>query len=82
MPSRVAEREKHSRYPDTANRLVPFVVEGCGRLGAEARGWLRMGASGQPEDRLVAELSRSHRVISAAVQGETARALRAAAGLG
>ena len=79
VPSRVAEREKHGRYP--GNELVAFAVEGGGRLGAEARGWLRMGASGQPGDVTVAELTRAHRVISAAVQGETARALRAAAGL-
>ena len=81
MPSRVAEREKHKRYPGPPNRLVPFVVEGCGRLGGEARAWLRMGASGQPVDLLVSELTRAHRVVSAAVQGETARVLRAAAGL-
>ena len=78
-PSRAAEREKHARYP--CNNLVAFVVEGCGRLGAEARTWLRTGASGQPGDVQVWELTRAHRVISAAVQGETARALRASAGL-
>ena len=79
VPSRRAEREKHARYP--TNQLVAFAVEGCGRLGGEARAWLRRGASGQPDDVQVAELTRAHRIISAAVQGETARALRAAAGL-
>ena len=78
MPSRTAEREKHARYP--SNNLVAFAVEGCGRLGAEARNWLRTGASGQPGDVQLQELTRAHRVISAAVQGETARALRASAG--
>jgi len=79
VPSRTAEQEKHTRYP--TNSLVAFAVEGCGRLGAEARAWLRMGAGGQPDDVQVYELSRAHRVISAAVQGETARALRTSAGL-
>lgn len=79
VPSRRAEKEKHTRY--RCNGLVAFAVEGCGRLGGEARGWLRLGASGQPGDRQVFELTRAHRVISAAVQGETAKALRASAGL-
>ena len=79
VPSRRAEREKHSRYP--TNELVAFAVEGCGRLGGEARAWLKKGAYSQLGDLQVAELTRAHRVISAAVQGETARALRAAAGL-
>ena len=79
VPSLRGEQEKHARYPGT--QLVAFAVEGCGRLGGEARAWLRMGASGQPADLLVSELTRAHRVVSAAVQGETARALRASAGL-
>ena len=79
VPSLRAEREKHSRYPSA--QLVAFAVEGCGRLGGEARAWLRRGASGQPADLQVKELSRVHRVVSAAVQGETARALCASAGL-
>ena len=79
VPSRTAEQEKHTRYP--SRDLVAFAVEGCGRLGAEARAWLRMGAAGQPEDVQVFELTRAQRVISVAVQGETARALRASAGL-
>ena len=80
MPSRRAEREKHARYP--TRQLVAFAVEGCGRLGGEARAWLKAGAHSQPGDLQVAELTRAHRIISAAVQGETSRALRAAAGLG
>ena len=79
VPSRRAEAKKHERYP--CRELVAFAVEGCGRLGGEARAWLRMGAAGQPPDTLVAELTRGQRIVSAAVQGETARALRSAAGL-
>ena len=78
-PSRRAEREKHARYP--TNQLVAFAVEGCGRLGGEARAWLKAGAYSQLGDMQVSELTRAHRIISAAVQGESARALRAAAGL-
>ena len=80
FPSRTAEQKKHSRYPTP--ELVAFAVEGCGRLGGEARAWLKKGAYSQLGDVQVAELTRAHRIISAAVQGETARALRAAAGLG
>ena len=79
LPSTRAEQEKHARYP--APGLVAFVVEGCGRLGGEARSWLRIGASMQPADLQVRELTRAHRVISAVVQGQTARALRVSAGL-
>ena len=79
VPSRRAEREKHARYP--TNELVAFAVEGCGRLGGEARAWLKAGAYSQLGDVQVSELTRAHRIISAAVQGETARALRAASGL-
>ena len=79
LPSRRAEREKHARYP--TDQLVAFAVEGCGRLGGEARAWLKAGAHSQLGDIQVSELTRAHRVVSAAVQGETARVLRAAAGL-
>jgi len=79
LPSPKAEQEKHARYP--APGLVAFAVEGCGRLGGEARSWLRIGASTQPADMQVKELTRARRVISAVVQGQTARALRASAGL-
>ena len=78
-PSRRAERKKHARYP--TSELVAFAVEGLGRLGGEARAWLKAGAYSQLGDVQVAELTRAHRIISAAVQGETARALRSAAGL-
>ena len=79
VPSSRAEQEKHARYP--VPELVAFAAEGCGRLGGEARSWLRIGASRQPADLQVRELTRAHRVISAVVQGQTARALRASAGL-
>ena len=77
VPSTRAEQEKHARYP--VSGLVAFAVEGCGRLGGEARSWLRIGAAVQPEDTQVRELTRAHRVISAVVQGQTARAMRLAA---
>ena len=79
VPSTRAEQEKHARYP--VSGLVAFAVEGCGRLGGEARSWLRIGAAVQPEDTQVRELTRAHRVISAVVHGQTSRAMRLAAGL-
>jgi len=79
LPSTRAEQEKHARYP--APGLVAFAVKGCGRLGGEARSWLRIGAAIQPDDMQIKELTRAHRVISAVVQGQTARALRASVGL-
>ena len=73
------EREKHTRYP--GDRLVPFVVECGGRLGGEARQWLRSHVAQLPEDRQQQELARAHKVVNCALQGQVARQLRRAAGL-
>ena len=77
--ARRGEREKHARYP--GERLVPFVVECGGRLGGEARLWLRDQVQNLPEDMQIKELARAHRLISCALQGQIARQLRKAAGL-
>ena len=77
--ARRGEREKHTRYP--GDRLVPFVVECGGRLGGEARQWLRDQVRQLPEDTQSKELARAYKVVSCAVQGQIARQLRKAAGL-
>ena len=77
--ARRGEREKHARYP--GDRLVPFVLECGGRLGGEARQWLRSHVAQLPEDTRQQELTRAHKVVSCALQGQVARQLRKAAGL-
>ena len=77
--SRRAERAKHARYPGP--RLTPFAVETPGRLGAEARQWLLTQVRALPQDQQMKELTRAYKVVSCAVQGETAQQLRRAAGL-
>ena len=77
--ARRGEREKHARYP--GSRLVPFVVETGGRLGGEARLWLRNQVRQLPEDQQTSELARAYRLVSCAVQGQIARQLRRSAGL-
>ena len=77
--ARRGEREKHTRYP--GDRLVPFVVKSGGRLGGEARQWLRALVAQLPEDKKQQELARAHKVVSCALQGQVARQLRRAAGL-
>ena len=77
--SRRAEREKHERYPGP--RLTPFAVETPGRLGAEARLWLLTQVRALPTEQQSKELMRAYKVVSCAVQAETARQLRRAAGL-
>ena len=77
--ARRGEREKHARYP--GERLVPFVLECGGRLGGEARQWLRAQVEQLPEDTRPSELIRAYRVLSCALQGQLARQLRKAAGL-
>ena len=77
--ARRGEREKHARYP--GDRLVPFSIECGGRLGGEARSWLRAQARALPDDIQLSELLRAYRIISCAVQGQVARQLRKAAGL-
>ena len=77
--SRRGEREKHTRYP--GQRLIPFVMETPGRIGAEARFWLLSQIRELPDDIQAYELQRAYRVINCAVQGEAAKQLRKAAGL-
>ena len=77
--SRRGEREKHSRYP--GDRLIPFAVECGGRLGGEARNWLRSQVRSLPDDIRLNELLRAYRLVSCAVQGQISRQLRKAAGL-
>ena len=77
--SRRGEREKHSRYP--GERLVPFALECGGRMGGEARQWLRAQVSELPSDVQNFELRRAYKVVSCSLQGQIARQLRKAAGL-
>ena len=77
--ARRGEREKHLRYP--GDRLVPFVLECGGRLGGEARQWLRSHVAELPEDTQLQEVTRAYKVVSCALQGQIARQLRKAAGL-
>ena len=77
--SRRGEREKHARYP--GERLVAFVVEASGRVGAEARQWLLSHVKDLPGDIQAKELTRAYKAISCCVQGQVARQLREAAGL-
>ena len=76
---RRGEREKHLRY--TGGSLTAFIVESGGRLGAEARQWLRRHVEELPRDTQAGELNRAYKVVSCAVQSQIARQLRAAAGL-
>ena len=77
--SRRGERDKHARYP--GERLTPVILEAGGRLGAEARLWLKAEVRRLPDAEQARELARAHRVLSCGLQGELARQLRAAAGL-
>ena len=77
--ARRAERKKHDRYP--GEQLTALVVELPGRLGGEARLWLKqMVRAHLPEDRWTHELSRAYKVLSCTVQSQLARQLRSAAG--
>ena len=76
---RRGEREKHARYP--GGRLIPFALETGGRVGGEARQWLRTQVRDLPEDIQGFELARAYRVVSCGLQGQVARQLRKAAGL-
>ena len=77
--ARRAERQKHTRYP--GDQLTAFAVETFGRVGVEARQWLRRLTLDLPEDQQTAELTRAYKVISCAVQAELAVQLRKASGL-
>ena len=77
--TRRAERAKHERYP--GDRMTPFAVETPGRLGAEARQWLMTQIRLLAVDEQTFELARAYKVLSCAVQRETAMQLRRAAAL-
>ena len=77
--ARRGEREKHTRYP--GDGLTAFAVESYGRVGAEARQWLKKLATELPDDVRTAEMTRAYKVISCAVQSELGLQLRAASGL-
>ena len=77
--ARRGERAKHARYP--GDTLTAFAVETYGRVGVEARQWLRRVAEELPEATRTAEITRAYKVISCAVQAELAQQLRGAAGL-
>ena len=78
--SRRAEREKHERYPGP--QLTAFVVELSGRLGGEARLWLKQQVQQHvPEDQWTRELGRAYKAVSCTVQSQLALQLRRASGL-
>ena len=77
--SRRGERDKHARYP--GERLVAFVVEASGRVGAEARQWLLSHVRDLPVDLQPKEVTRAYQAISCAIQAQVARQLREASGL-
>ena len=76
---RRGERAKHLRYPGP--QLTAFVVEVGGRLGGEARQWLRRQVQELPENRWTPQFAYGHKAVSCAVQAHIARQLRAASGL-
>jgi len=77
--ARKGERDKHVRYH--GEQLTAFVVECGGRLGGEARQWLRRHVDDLPRDMQTTESVRAYKVISCAVQSRIARQLRVASGL-
>ena len=77
--ARRAERGKHERYP--GSQLTAFAVELPGRLGGEARQWLKHQVQQLPEDTWTHELNRAYKVLSCTVQSFAARQLRKASGL-
>jgi len=77
--ARRGEKDKHERYPGP--QLTAFVVELPGRLGGEARQFLKDQVQRLPADQWTYELSRAYRVISCTVQSYCARQLRAGSGI-
>ena len=55
--ARRGERCKHDRYP--GNTLTAFVVEAHGRLGGEARQWIRRMVAVLPDDEHTREQTRA-----------------------
>ena len=77
--ARRAERTKHDRYPGEA--LTAFAVELPGRLGGEAREWLKQQVRQLPQDTWTHELNRAYKALSCSLQSWVARQLRASSGL-
>ena len=77
--ARRGERCKHDRYPGA--QLTAFVVEVNGRLGGEARQWIRQQVLRLPADEHAAEQTRAYQAVSCSLQTQLARQRRAAAGL-
>ena len=77
--ARRGEREKHDRYP--GNSLTAFVVEVTGRLGGEARQWIKRMVLALPHDEQTREATRAYQAVSCTLQTYLARQLRKAAGL-
>ena len=77
--ARRGERCKHDRYP--GNALTAFVVEAHGRVGGEARQWIRRMTLALPADEQTKEQARAYQAISCTLQTHLARQLRKAAGL-
>ena len=57
------------------------MVELPGRLGGEAREWLKLQVRQLPADTWTHELTRAYKTVSCTVQSFMARQLRAASGL-
>ena len=77
--ARRAERAKHERYP--GHQLTAFAVELPGRLGSEAREWLKQQVRNLPPDTWTHELTRAYKALSCTLQTWVARQLRASSGL-
>ena len=77
--ARRAERAKHERYPGP--ELTAFAVELPGRLGSEAREWLKQQVRQLPLDTQTHELTRAYKALSCSLQSWVARQLRASSGL-
>ena len=77
--ARRGEREKHDRYPGSS--LTAFVVEVHGRLGGEARQWLKRLVCSLPPDEQTREATRAYQAVSCTLQTYLVRQLRKAAGL-
>ena len=77
--ARRADRTKHETYP--GEQLTAFAVELPGRLGAEAKAWLKQQVRRLPADTQTHELNRAYKAVRCSVQSWMARQLRAASGL-
>ena len=76
---RRAELQKHQRYPGP--QLVAFAAELPGRLGSEARQWLKHHVQQLPHDLWTEELTRAYKAVSCAIEKHMALQLRRSRGL-